>query len=351
MSLLKGIGMTALLGLAIAPMMANASAGCGEITSITQANKEPMDDIYRLNKQGVATGGLFTQLLSAIPGVGIASAVIGDAAIGALASDVKITSAEDKLRQEAQTQQYLDVYDVTIKPDYGDPITITIRENEISFMGLKKDRRAIIYYPNTDPIVTTGENARITRTRPSFSKKVVFGWYDAPDKPAQGVLPDEHYNDVCYRGQKTKPFFNASGPWGPNSIGWQAMTDDEIRQTTNDYAREVSRLELRKKYLLEQEPGNAELAQVELEAPKYKLLYAQGMAYARKMDNSADWRIKNYEDEIKQLKDQVALLKKNDPRNLLSENSEQARFQQSMAYRLKESSEKSGIQSTNQSVK
>lgn len=351
MNPLRSIGVTVLLGLAIAPMMANASAGCGEITSITQVNKEPMDDIYRLNKQGVSTGGLFTQLLSAIPGVGIASAVIGDAAIGALASDVKITSAEDKLRQEAQTQQFLDVYDVTIKPDYGDPITITIRENELSFMGLKKDRRAIIYYPNTDPIVITGENAKITRTRPSFSKKVVFGWYDAPDKPADGTPPDEHYNDVCYRGQKTKPFFVASGPWGPGSIGWQAMTDDEIRQATNDYAREVSRLELRKKYLLEQEPTSPELAQVELESPKYKLLYAQGMAYARKKDNSADWRIKNYEEEIRQLQDQVALLKKNDPKNLLAINSEQERFAQSMAYRLKESAEKGGIKSSNQAVK
>ena len=206
-----------------------------------------MDDIYRLNKQGVSTGGTISQILSGIPGVGIFAAVIADAAIGAIASDVKQTNTQDKLSQEKQSGRYKDVFDVTIQPDFGGPITITIRENEIDFMGLKEGRRAIIYYPNTDPIVTTGENAKISRTRPSFSKKIVFGWYDAPEKPADGAPPDNHYNDICYRGQKTKPYYSASGPWGPGSIAWQPMSDSEIRQATNDYSREVYRLELRKK--------------------------------------------------------------------------------------------------------
>lgn len=325
----------------IAPSVAYATAGCGEIISIVQVNKEPMDDIYRLNKQGVSTGGAFSQILSAIPGVGVFAAVVADTAIGAVASDVKQTNAQDKLAQERQDGQYKDVYDVSIKPDFGSPITITIRENEVDFMGLKEGRRAIIYYPNTDPIVTTGNNAKITRTRPSFSKKVVFGWYDAPDKPAEGSAPDDHYNEVCYRGQKTQPYFVASGPWSPNSVTWQPMTDSEIRQATNDYSREVYRLELRKKYLTEQESQNPELAQVDLEIPKYKLLFAEGMAYSRKADDSADWRVKKFDDEIKQLQEQVSQLKKNDPKNVLADNAEQAKFHQSITFRLKEKAEKS----------
>lgn len=273
MKKVSGIAKACIILSFIAPSWAHATAGCGEIISIAKVNKEPMDDIYRLNKQGIATGGIFTQILSAVPGVGVFAAAAADSLIGAVASDIKQTNASDKINQEQKTGQYDDVYDVTIKPDFGNPITITIRENEIDRFGLKEERRAIIYYPNTDPTVITGNNAQITRTRPSFSKKVVYGWYDAPDKPADGAAPDDHYNEVCYRGQKAQSIYIASGPWDPSTLPWAPMTDSEIRQATNDYSREVYRLELRKKYLTEQESQNPELAQVDLEIPKYKLLW------------------------------------------------------------------------------
>ena len=92
--------------------------------------------------------------------------------------------------------------------------------------------------------------------------------------------------------------------------------------------------------MTEQEPLNSELIQVDLEIPKYKLLFAQGMAYLRMVENSADWRVNKYDSEIKLLQDQIALLQKNDSNNFLADNSEQARFHQSIAFRLKEKNDK-----------
>lgn len=197
------------------PLMAYATAGCGEITSIIRVNKEPMDDIYRLNQQGVSAGGLFAQVLSAIPGVGIFAAVVSDMTIEAVASGVRRANSQAGIEEELQSGQYKDVYDVTIKPDFGNPISITIRENEIDRFGLKEGVRAVIYYPNTDPLVVTGEGKKIATTRPSFSKKIIYSWTSAADKPT-GDIVDSEYKSICYLGQKAEPYFIASGPWNGN---------------------------------------------------------------------------------------------------------------------------------------
>ena len=319
----------------MASQMAQAAAGCGDIISLSKVNKEPMEDIYRLNKSEFATGGMFAQILSGIPGVGIVAAVVADAAIGAVTSDVKQTNAEDKIRQEQQTKQYLDVYDVTVKPDFGNPITITIREVEVERFNLKKDVRAVIFYPNTDPLANQGNQAT-SRTRPSFSR------YKAPEKPADGSAPGEEYNKICYGGQDATPYYIASGPWDPSSFAWKPMTDSEIREATNDYSREVYRLGLKRKNLVEQGGMNSEVAKIDLEELKFKLLHAQGSAYSRRMDDSANWRISKYDDAIKELQQQIKAVDTSAESKLLfKESADQARFRQSIALRLKEKAEKS----------
>ncbi len=315
-----------------------ASAGCGEITEIIPVNKPPMDDVYRLSKVGFTSGGMITQVLSGIPGVGILTAAVADNVIGAIVTDAKLTEANLQLDKEKQAQQWKDIFDVTIKPDFGNPITITIREDEIDRFGLKQGRRAIIYYPKTEPIVVTFEGKYTNRTRPSFSKKIVYGWYDAPDKPV-GNSGDDHYNDVCYRGQKVQPFVIASGPWIPIEP-LPPMTDYEIREMVDEIFQAGAKVEKKRKELAESNAPQEVLDKVDLEFFKLQLLFAEGLLYDRKISDSAAWRVEKYDKKVNELQIQIEdLQSKMGIEKATKQDPSVVRYRQSIVLRLKAKSD------------
>lgn len=209
--------------------MALAASGCGTVMEITAVNTAPMADIYRLDKRGIATGGLLAQMLYAFTPLGIVASAVSDSAAGIAGSAVRRNTVEGERKQELSNQKWDGVFEVSYKPDFGDVIRITIRDSEIKRYGLEKGSRVVMYDPDYDTSITTDEGKKVIRTRPSIHTPVsgLFSTKQFIPLPINGESTDD-YKKVCYSGQEGPDYRSMSGPWNSNSYKRPPLTSDEL---------------------------------------------------------------------------------------------------------------------------
>lgn len=211
--------------------VASAASGCATVIDITSVNKPPMADIYRLEKKGVSTGSQVAQLLGAFTPLGALASAVADQTVEIAGSAIRRGAVESERKQESVTQKWDGVFDVTYKPDFGEPITITIRDLEIKRYNLEQSARVVMFDPKRDVLITTGEGQKVTRTRPSIHVPVSGLWSTVQPIP----LPinselTEDYKKFCFAGQLGPDYQSMSGPWDAKNYKQPYLTNDEIKE-------------------------------------------------------------------------------------------------------------------------
>lgn len=210
-TLVAAVSCLSIGGSALADMAITSSSGCATITDIQSVNKEPMADIYRLDKSGFHTGGIVAQVLQLSP-LGVVASVAVDVSTEVGVSAAKRAQVAAVRKEEVTSRVWVDVFDVTYKPDVGEPITITIRKSEIDRFSLEKGARVVMFDPGFDREITTDEGAKVVRNRPSIHVPRSGFWSTIKeiDVPKDKNYSDD-YLDFCFAGQTGPSYRTMNG--------------------------------------------------------------------------------------------------------------------------------------------
>jgi hypothetical protein len=105
----------------------NGGVGCGTIVSLRESTQKPLPSELADEYGGPrASGGFVLQVLSAIPGVGVAAAVTGEVVASAGISAVSSNLQEADRVKQAESAKYKDVMAVEFRFDDGETINIPV---------------------------------------------------------------------------------------------------------------------------------------------------------------------------------------------------------------------------------
>ncbi|MBK9346122.1 MAG: hypothetical protein IPN06_06635 [Burkholderiales bacterium] len=209
--------------------VALAASGCATVIDITAVNKPPMADIYRLDKRGIATGGVVAQMLTSFTPLGVFASAAADTTVEVAGSAIRRSATEAERAQELASQKWDDVFEVSYKPDYGGVIAIIIRESEIKRYSLEKNSRVVMFDPAHDIVFTTDDGKKVTRTRPSIEVPRSGLWTTKQVIPIPVTSElTEDYKKFCYAGQAGPNYRSMSGPWKFKEYKQPYLTNDEI---------------------------------------------------------------------------------------------------------------------------
>ena len=324
---------------ALADMPITSSSGCATITDVQSVNNRPMADIYRLDKRGVHTGGQVAQLLWSFTPLGEVVSAIADRTVEVAGSAIRRGVVEAERTQEFATQKWEGVFDVTYKPDFGEPITITIRQSEIKRFSLEKGARVVMFDPDFDNNITTDEGAKVIRTRPSIHAPRSGLWSTIQEiEVARDANFSDDYKKFCFAGQKGPAYRTMSGPWNPDTYKRPTMTHDELR--------EASRMLLELKNQLAKTPQSGDVGAAELELKQLIVqeVWLNVMVYLQIHDDANQSRINVYKKQISEIQQKILALQGNsEGMSSLSISPQLAIIKESSQFRINEILEKRAL--------
>lgn len=281
-----------------------AASGCATVTEVTSVNKPPMADIYRLDKRGVSTGGQIFQLLTSFTPLGALASGTVDIAVEVGGSAVRQSSVESDRKQELANQKWEGVFDVTYRPDFGEPITITIRESEIKRYGIEKGARVVMFDPNRDVLITTDAGKKVTRTRPSIHVPVsgLFSTTQYIPMPVTGEF-SEDYKMFCFAGQTGTDYKTMSGPWNSNEYKQSHLTRDEL------FESQQVLIALKEGVRKRSDLSTVEKDQSSLDLMELELTSLNLLVFSRTVNEVGESRINLYKEKIPPVTQQIADLK------------------------------------------
>lgn len=116
-----------LAGPAFAVNFAHGGLGCGTIVSLRESTQMPvpseLQDEYNAPRR---SGGVFLQILSNIPGVGVLAAVAGEKIADASISAISANALAEQKAEEERTQKYDNVQAVEFRFDDGVVINMPV---------------------------------------------------------------------------------------------------------------------------------------------------------------------------------------------------------------------------------
>ena len=284
--------------------MAIAASGCATVTDVATADKPPMADIYRLDKRGVSTGSQVAQLLSAFTPLGAFVSTVADQTVEIAGSAIRRNAVEAERKQELVSQKWEGVLDVTYKPDFGEPITITIRTSEIKRFSLEKSARVVMFDPKRDVLITTDEGQKVTRTRPSIHVPLSGLWSTIQPipLPINGELTDD-YKKFCFAGQVGPDYQSVSGPWNPKDYKQPFLTRDELFEAARMLVALKSATRARPQVT------DVEKDQVSIDLQELELTYLQLMLSRKILNEDSEKSINLYRNLISQVAQKLVVLK------------------------------------------
>lgn len=192
-----------------------AASGCATVIEVKSVNVAPMADIYKLDKRGFSTGGGVITLLSNFGAVGSLTSVVADVAVGAIGTAVRLNDVATERKDEAMTEQYKDVFQITYKPDFGDDLTIVVRKSEMSRFHIENGAR-VVMFDSGDGNITTDDGPVVYRSRASIEVPQPGFWsltykVEMPD----GENFSKEYIASCFKGQTKTPYWTMNAKNSP----------------------------------------------------------------------------------------------------------------------------------------
>jgi len=203
-------------GLLAATPATFAASGCATVIEVKSVNESPMDDTYHLDKRGFSTGGQVITLLSNFGSVGSLASVAAEIAVGVVGTAVRTSGVASDRKDEAISEQYKDVFQVTYKPDFGDELTIVIRKTEMNRFHIENGARVVMFDEYMDGPITTDDGPVVRRTRPSIEVPQPGFWsmtYNV--EMPEGTNFSKKYIESCFKGQSGNSFITMNAKSAP----------------------------------------------------------------------------------------------------------------------------------------
>lgn len=246
-----------------------AASGCATVIEVKSVNVPPDDDTYKLDKRGFSTGGQIGLLLGNFGILGAVGSAVADVAVGAIGTAVRLNNAASDRKEELMDERYKDVFEVTYKPDFGDELTIVIRQAEMKRFSIEQGARVVMFDPDLDVSITTDNGPVVRRTRPTIELPRPGFWsltykVEMPD----GDNFSKEYIASCFKGQTGAPYRTMSAKSAPAFASKAAQT----RAGKNAYKMEFTapattpaEIAAEQVVLAEQAKTRAELATMQAE--------------------------------------------------------------------------------------